>query len=34
LPALFLYDKTGKKVKSFVGETEMAAIEAAVKKLL
>jgi thiol-disulfide isomerase/thioredoxin len=34
LPALFLYDKTGKKVKSFVGETEMAAIEAAIKKLL
>ena len=33
LPALFLYDKTGKKVKSFVGETEMAALEAAVKKL-
>ena len=34
LPALFLYDKAGKKVKSFVGETEMAAIEAAVKRLL
>ncbi len=34
LPALFLYDKTGKKVKSFVGESDMAAIEAAVKKLL
>jgi len=34
LPALFLYDKTGKKVKSFFGETEMATVEAAVKKLL
>jgi thiol-disulfide isomerase/thioredoxin len=34
LPALFLYDRNGKKVKSFIGETEPAAIEAAIKKLL
>ena len=34
LPALFLYDRQGKLVKSFVGETEMAAVEAAVKQLL
>ena len=34
LPALFLYDRQGKLVKSFVGETEMAVIEAAVRKLL
>jgi thiol-disulfide isomerase/thioredoxin len=34
LPALFLYDRQGKLVKSFLGETEMAAIEAAIQKLL
>jgi thiol-disulfide isomerase/thioredoxin len=34
LPALFLYDKTGHKVRSFIGETDMAALEAAVRKLL
>jgi len=34
LPALFLYDRQGRLVKSFVGETEMAALEAAVKRLL
>ena len=34
LPALFLYDRQGRLVKSFVGETDMAALEAAVKKLL
>ncbi|HEY1203232.1 MAG: TlpA disulfide reductase family protein [Bryobacteraceae bacterium] len=34
LPALFLYDRQGRLVKSFVGETEMAALEAAVKQLL
>ncbi len=34
LPALFLYDKTGKKVKSFIGETDMATIEASIRKLL
>ena len=34
LPALFLYDKSGHKVRSFIGETDMAALEAAIKKLL
>lgn len=34
LPALFLYDKTGHKVKSFIGETDMGVLEAAVRKLL
>ena len=34
LPALFIYDKTGHKARSFVGETDMAAVEAAVRKLL
>lgn len=34
LPALFLYDRNGKKVKSFLGETPMPTIEAAVQKLL
>lgn len=34
LPALFLYDRNGKKVKSFFGETDMATVEAAIKKLL
>jgi thiol-disulfide isomerase/thioredoxin len=34
LPALFLYDRQGRLVKSFVGETEMAALEAAVQQLL
>ena len=34
LPALFLYDRQGRKIASFVGETEPAAIEAAVAKLL
>lgn len=34
LPALFLYDRSGKKVRSFIGETEIAEIEAAVAKLL
>jgi thiol-disulfide isomerase/thioredoxin len=34
LPALFLYDRQGKLVKSFTGETEMAAIEAAIRKIL
>ena len=34
LPAVFLYDKSGKKVKSFFGETSMADIEAAAAKLL
>ncbi len=34
LPALFIYDKSGKKVRSFVGETPMKDIESAVNKLL
>jgi len=34
LPALFLYDRQGKLVKSFIGETETAAIEAAIRKIL
>ena len=34
LPALVLYDKTGKKVKIWKGETSTAEIEAAVAKLL
>lgn len=34
LPALVLYDKTGKKVKMWKGETAIAEIEAAVTKLL
>ncbi len=34
LPALFLYDKAGHKVRSFIGETDMAAIERAIHKLL
>lgn len=34
LPAMILYDKTGKRVKSFIGETPVKDIEAAVSKLL
>lgn len=34
LPALFLYDREGKRAASFIGETEAAEIEAAVAKLL
>lgn len=34
LPALVLYDKTGKKVQIWKGETAVSAIEAAVSKLL
>ncbi|MCX6589936.1 MAG: TlpA disulfide reductase family protein [Acidobacteria bacterium] len=34
LPALFLYDKTGKKAQSFVGETDLKVLEAAITKLL
>lgn len=33
LPAMFLYDKTGKKARSFIGETPIAEIEAAISKL-
>lgn len=34
LPGLFLYDKTGRKVQSFIGETGMKTLEAAIEKLL
>lgn len=34
LPASFLYDKTGRKVRSFFGEVKLAELEAAIKKLL
>ncbi len=34
LPALFLYDRQGKLAKSFTGETDVAVIEAAIRKLL
>ncbi len=33
LPALFLYDRQGRKVRSFVGETDIAVIEAAIRKI-
>lgn len=34
LPALFLYDRNGRKVQSFIGESPMKDIEAAITKLL
>jgi thiol-disulfide isomerase/thioredoxin len=34
LPAIFVYDKSGRKVKMFVGETSIKDVEAAVAKLL
>lgn len=34
LPALFLYDRQGRKVKSFIGETDMAGLHEALRKLL
>jgi thiol-disulfide isomerase/thioredoxin len=34
LPALFLYGRQGAKARSFFGETDLAALEAAVRKLL
>ena len=34
LPALFIYDKTGRQAKSFIGESSMKDVEAAVNKLL
>jgi thiol-disulfide isomerase/thioredoxin len=34
LPALFLYDRTGKKVRAFIGETPVKDLQAAVEKLL
>lgn len=34
VPALVLYDRTGKKVKFYVGETNLQEVEAAITKLL
>jgi thiol-disulfide isomerase/thioredoxin len=34
LPALFLYDRQGRLVKSFIGATEMTALEAALRRVL
>jgi thiol-disulfide isomerase/thioredoxin len=34
LPGLFVYDRQGKLVKSFIGETDMAVLEEVLKKLL
>lgn len=34
LPASFLYDKTGRKVRAFFGEVNVTELEAAVRKLL
>lgn len=33
LPALFLYDRVGRKVQAFIGETPTKEIEAAIEKL-
>jgi thiol-disulfide isomerase/thioredoxin len=34
LPASFLYDRAGKKARSFIGEVPMSELEAAIRKLL
>jgi thiol-disulfide isomerase/thioredoxin len=34
LPALVLYDRTGKKVRAYFGETDMKVLEAAIARLL
>ncbi|MBI3682514.1 MAG: TlpA family protein disulfide reductase [Acidobacteria bacterium] len=34
LPASFLYDKTGRKVRGFIGEADLKALEGAITKLL
>lgn len=34
LPALFLYDRSGRKVRSFIGETDMKTLEPEIVKLL
>jgi thiol-disulfide isomerase/thioredoxin len=34
LPALFVYDRKGRKVTSFIGETDMKDLEAALAKVL
>src|SRR5580704_5648502 len=33
VPAIFLYNRSGKKVRSFIGATPMATVEAALEKL-
>jgi thiol-disulfide isomerase/thioredoxin len=34
LPAMFLFDRSGKKVRRFIGETEPEELESAVRELL
>jgi hypothetical protein len=34
LPGLFLYDRSGRKVASFIGETDASEVEKALEKLL
>jgi thiol-disulfide isomerase/thioredoxin len=34
LPALFLYDRSGRKVRGYIGETDLKALEADIRKLL
>ena len=34
MPAMFIYDRDGRRVRSFLGETPVADVEAAVKKLI
>ncbi len=34
IPAMFIYDRSGKRVRSFLGETPVKDIEAAIQKLL
>lgn len=34
LPASFLYDRNGRKIRSFIGEVDIKTLEAAVDKLL
>jgi thiol-disulfide isomerase/thioredoxin len=34
MPALFLYDREGRKIRSFIGESDLSAVEKAIEKLL
>jgi hypothetical protein len=34
LPALFLYDRSGRLARSFIGETDIAVLDQAIRKLL
>lgn len=34
LPALFLFDRSGKQLQSFIGETDMKSLEATIAKVL